>query len=363
MLLARRGLPNDVKMPAQLAVLVLVGWLVISTAWSSVRVVSVTGAVALAVTTGVGLYLARTFSATQLLALLAIGMQPGLLASAWAIRREWPGAIDPYSSWVGVYFNRNSLGPPAVIATGAAVVLVCVLWWKRPPYWVAMTILLAALVVLDTWLQRGGGSATSWVMLVAFMVTFGVWSVAARGAELRAREEAAGLRFVARGGSARGHGDRCSACGARARPGHGLVRTTSRLRQPRPVLERGLVGGARPPASRVGLARGLVRVGLPSPATTRDRDRRGVPQRVLRRAARRWHRRRPPPRRRTRVRLRQRRISSNRRSAPNVSTDRPGHHGRPGGDTGVVPGREPLLVRPVRRRGLLAGHSPPEPRR
>jgi hypothetical protein len=72
------------------------------------------------------------------------------------------------------------VGATCLIGIGAAVVSIGVMWWKRPPYWVAMTILLGALIVLDTWLQRGGGSATSWVMLIAFLVTFGVWSVAAR---------------------------------------------------------------------------------------------------------------------------------------------------------------------------------------
>ncbi len=177
MLLARRGLPSPVRAPAQLSILALAGWLALSTMWSTSRLDSAVAAIALAATTGVGLYLARSFAASTLVCLVAFGMQPGLLASAWAINRGWSEAVGEASIATGIYFNRNSLGPPAVFGTGAIVIAIGWLIWRRPRFGWLAAMALAALAVLDLSLQARGRSATSWMMLVVFLLTFAVWTI------------------------------------------------------------------------------------------------------------------------------------------------------------------------------------------
>lgn len=47
---------------------------------------------------------------------LAVASQAGVVLSQLAVRRTWPNTIDPNGDWAGVYLNRNSLGPVAVVA-------------------------------------------------------------------------------------------------------------------------------------------------------------------------------------------------------------------------------------------------------
>ena len=115
---------------------------------------TVPAVIGLLATVGVGLYLARSFIARQLLVLLALGMQPGLVASAWALVREWPGTIDEGGRSVGIYYIRNSLGPPAVIGLAAVVVLLCRVLWQRVGFWPLKAVGLLWLAILDLRLQQ-----------------------------------------------------------------------------------------------------------------------------------------------------------------------------------------------------------------
>ncbi len=51
-----------------------------------------------------------------------------MLASQLAVRRGWPNTFDRNGDWAGIYLNRNSLGPVAVLALLATAAAVW-LWW------------------------------------------------------------------------------------------------------------------------------------------------------------------------------------------------------------------------------------------
>ncbi len=156
----------------------LAGWLSLSTVWSTLHIDTATAVVALVATTCFGLYLAVSFSLLELVTLIVIGMQPGLLVSGWSIARRWAGSRDPIGNWVGIFFNRNSLGPPAVIASAGVLVLVAVLVKRRPPLWWAGVAVLVAVCAFDLRLQLHGDSATSWMVLAVFAGSWTLWQIA-----------------------------------------------------------------------------------------------------------------------------------------------------------------------------------------
>ena len=180
MLLGRRldrvHLPMHVVVPLAL----LVGWLVVSTFWSTLRIDTAIASTSLAITTLVGLYLAVSFEVRTLVAIVLVAMQPGLIASEWALQREWPEAYELISrDWAGIYYNRNSLGPPAVIGMISAAVLIWLLVRTRPRRWPVGVVILVAVFAFDFRLQRGGGSATSWAVVAVFAIVFVGWSILA----------------------------------------------------------------------------------------------------------------------------------------------------------------------------------------
>ena len=177
-LLARRGLPGRGRAVVVAGIVVLVGWLSLSTVWSTVHIDTATAVVALVATTCFGLYLAVSYSSLELVTLIVIGMQAGLLVSGWSVARHWQGSRDPIGNWVGIFFNRNSLGPPAVIASAGVVVLVAVLVRRRPPLWWCGVAVLLAVGAFDLRLQLHGDSATSWMVLAVFVGSWTLWQIA-----------------------------------------------------------------------------------------------------------------------------------------------------------------------------------------
>lgn len=154
-----------------------VSLMVLSTTWSLLRTWTSVAAVGLATTAAAGLYLAVTFRPQRLLLAAFVGLQPGLLASEWASRRKIAFAIDDGFNWTGIYFNRNSLGPPAAIGGGFGLALV---WWlvmRRPARWPALTVLTGMVAVYDLRILRLSGSATSIVMVAAMLGSTAAWMV------------------------------------------------------------------------------------------------------------------------------------------------------------------------------------------
>ena len=182
-LLGRRISRRQWSHPVVLMLGGLVSWLLISVLWSTVKATTLVDGAALVVTCCVGVYLAISFSWTALATLLFVGLQPGLIFSKIANDRNWPGSIDETGNFAGIYGNRNSLGPPAVIATAMGAVLLGLLVlraWRRRD-WRLLPVLAAVwgLAMFDLDLQRQSGSATSWMVLSLIVAVVAMFNAVA----------------------------------------------------------------------------------------------------------------------------------------------------------------------------------------
>ena len=166
-----------------------------STFWSTLRSQTFVASSSLIMTAFTGLYFASRFTIREQVLRIAIAMQIGLLASWWAVHRNWSGAqtyreqfkpnctprtgetidmckIRFVGNWIGIYFNKNSLAP---VATVGVLSLLALIWWeardRSNPWWKARVAILADVVLLNFLVLKKTGSATT---LVAASVAVGV---------------------------------------------------------------------------------------------------------------------------------------------------------------------------------------------
>ncbi len=177
-LLARRRISKEfLKGPIGL-LLFFVSWMLLSTAWATSSSNSVFESVTLVLTCSVGLYLARSFRLIEQLSLFFVAMQPGLIFSWYAVRQNWPGSVQPEDgSWVGIYFNRNSLAPPAALGLLAAAALLWVVIVRRPKWWIVFSLTLIAATLLDSYLLLRSGSSTSFGAIIVFGLVWLFWTL------------------------------------------------------------------------------------------------------------------------------------------------------------------------------------------
>lgn len=156
----------------------LVGWLTLSTVWSQFARVTVIDASMLALTTLVGLYFVQTYGQREMLLITSGAMQVGVALSLWAVRKNWTLAVDPdVGYWIGIYFNRNSLAPPAAVG---AITAIAVAWMavrrrtRTTPVWVALALGCAA---VDMWVVWKSQSSTSVGAAVIFLLVWAFWAV------------------------------------------------------------------------------------------------------------------------------------------------------------------------------------------
>ena len=108
---------RNIREPRMLMLMGLLAWLGASVVWSTFARHSVSEFIALATTTGFGLYLATRFAVRDLWRIVAVAMSLGLAMSLLAIQRDWQLAVDAQDGyWIGIYYNRNSLAPVAAMA-------------------------------------------------------------------------------------------------------------------------------------------------------------------------------------------------------------------------------------------------------
>jgi O-antigen ligase len=104
-----------------------VSWMLLSVLWSTFARQTLPEAVALAVTTLFGMYLATSFSLRRFLYVIVSATGAGVLASYVAAIQLWRGAVNLQEGyWVGIYLNRNSLAPVAtllILAVGGLLIL------------------------------------------------------------------------------------------------------------------------------------------------------------------------------------------------------------------------------------------------
>ena len=134
-LLGYRRLPRT-SMVGPIGVLAaFCGWMVLSTAWATLGQHTIIEAMSLCLTCAAGLYFARSFSLFEQLVLVLVAMQPGLLLSRYAVANNWDRAVSIDGNWVGIYFNRNSLAPVAMVSLLVAAALMWLVFMRRDQRW------------------------------------------------------------------------------------------------------------------------------------------------------------------------------------------------------------------------------------
>ena len=177
-LLSHRGIPSSLLRGPAGVLLAFCGWMLISTVWATLSSYSLIESVSLFVTCLAGLYIARSFTLFQQLSLFLVAMQPGLLVSYYAIHHNWSNAVNfEENYWIGIYFNRNSLAPPAVLGLLAALALLWIVILRQPRFWLSISIVLVSFVIFDSLLLLQSKSSTSLGAGLVFVATWGFWTI------------------------------------------------------------------------------------------------------------------------------------------------------------------------------------------
>ena len=176
-LLFRRGINKSMLFGPVGALLAFCAWMFLSTFWSTFSSYSLVESFTLMVTCLAGLYIARSFTLLQQLNLFLVAMQPGLIVSWYAVRNNWTGAVNfDENYWIGIYFNRNSLAPPAALGLLAAGALGWILLVRRPKYWLLGVLILTDVIILNLGLLIRSKSSTSLGAIVVFLFVWAFWS-------------------------------------------------------------------------------------------------------------------------------------------------------------------------------------------
>ena len=176
-LLFRRGIPQSLLRGPVGVLLVFCGWMFLSTFWSTFSSYSLVESFTLTVTCLAGLYLARSFTLLEQLNLFLVAMQPGLIVSWYAVRNNWTGAVNfDENYWIGIYFNRNSLAPPAALGLLAAGALTWILIVRRPKYWGVVVLVLFDVILLNFGLLIRSKSSTSLGAIAVFIFVWAFWT-------------------------------------------------------------------------------------------------------------------------------------------------------------------------------------------
>ena len=177
-LLVRRGIPQNMLRGPVGVLLCFCAWMLLSTGWATASSYALVASVSLFVTCLAGLYIARSFTLLQQLTLFLVAMQPGLIVSWYAVRNNWSGAVNfDENYWIGIYFNRNSLAPPAALGLLAAGALAWILIVRRPAFWVPLTVVLADVMLLDLGLLIRSKSSTSLGAIAVFVFVWSFWTL------------------------------------------------------------------------------------------------------------------------------------------------------------------------------------------
>ena len=154
------------------------GWMWLSTFWATFGQHTIVEATTLCVTFLTGVYLARSFSLLEQLILVVVAMQPGLLWSRYAIANNWSNSVDQNGNWVGIYFNRNSLAPVAMVSCLAASALLWIVVMRRGKKWpVTLIAVLIDTILFGAVMLFHSRSNTSIGGAVVFAAVWAFWTV------------------------------------------------------------------------------------------------------------------------------------------------------------------------------------------
>ena len=156
-------------------------WLVATTLWATNGQHSAVESVSLLTTFICGVYFAKRFTLTEKLAVIVVAMQPGLLLSRYAIANDWNMSQSGEGFWVGIYFNRNSLAPVAMVSVVSALALLYGVFINRDDKLrIYKLCVLANVVLLGFVVAVRTQSNTPFGGLVTFVAVLSFWEVARR---------------------------------------------------------------------------------------------------------------------------------------------------------------------------------------
>ena len=154
------------------------GWMWLSTLWATFGQHTIVEATTLFVTFLTGVYLARSFSLLEQLILVVVAMQPGLMWSRYAIANGWSNSVDQNGNWVGIYFNRNSLAPVAMVSCLAASALLWIVVMRRGKKLpITLIAILVDVILFGAVMLFHSRSNTSIGGAVVFAAVWAFWTV------------------------------------------------------------------------------------------------------------------------------------------------------------------------------------------
>ena len=166
---------RDLQGPLGLLALLCI-WLTATTLWATNGQHSAVESVSLMTTFVCGVYFAKQFSLIEKLAIVVVAMQPGLLLSRYAIANDWNMSQSGERFWVGIYFNRNSLAPVAMVSVISAFALLYVVYInKDDTLRIYKLCILANLVLFGFVIAVRTHSNTPFGGLAAFSAVFLFW--------------------------------------------------------------------------------------------------------------------------------------------------------------------------------------------
>ena len=173
------------------------GWMWLSTVWATFGQHTIVEATTLCLTFLTGVYLARSFSLLEQLILVVVAMQPGLLWSRYAIANDWSNSVDQNGNWVGIYFNRNSLAPVAMVSCLAASALLWIVVMRRGKKLpITLLVILIDVVLFGAVMLLHSRSNTSIGGAVVFAAVWAFWTVVRSLIRRNRIDENALSRFV-----------------------------------------------------------------------------------------------------------------------------------------------------------------------
>jgi len=187
---------RDVRGPLGLLGLFCI-WLTTTTLWATNGQHSAVESVSLLTTFICGVYFAKRFTLIEKLSIAVVAMQPGLVLSRYAIAQNWELSKSAEGHWVGIYFNRNSLAPVAIVSFVCALTLVFVVFLNKNDKFrfyklcvLANIVLFALVVVVRT------RSNTPFGGLIAFVGIFMFWELLRRSSLRRFLQQDKHIRSV-----------------------------------------------------------------------------------------------------------------------------------------------------------------------
>jgi len=157
---------------------ILCMWLTATTLWATNGQHSAVESVSLMMTFVCGVYFAKRFTLNEKLTIIVVAMQPGLLLSRYAIAHDWDFSTSIEGFWVGIYFNRNSLAPVAMVSVVSALALLYVVYLnKAGRFRIYKLCILADIVIFGLVVAIRTRSNTPFGGLIVFATVLAFWEV------------------------------------------------------------------------------------------------------------------------------------------------------------------------------------------